>query len=44
MIENLNHNRDVMQEMKSIIEKYKNDEITESEMDTEIAILHEQYI
>lgn len=44
VIENLNHNRDVMQEMKSIIEKYKNDEITESEMDTEIAILHEQYI
>lgn len=44
VVDRLNHNRNVMNKMQKIIEKRKNGEITEEEMDAEISKIHEEYI
>ena len=44
IVDRLNHNRNVMNKMQKIIEKRKNGEITEEEMDAEISKAHEEYI
>ena len=44
VVNDLNHNRNILGKMKDVVYKYRYGEITESEMDMEIKRLHEQYV
>lgn len=44
VVNDLNHNRNIMGKIKDVIDKCRNGEITENEMDEEISRLREQYV
>lgn len=44
IVADLNHNRNILNKMKNVIDRCRSGEITEVEMDEEISILHEQYV